>query len=233
MKKCSYCGAEYPDDAVACVIDQTPFGEIPREPATPIKLPPFGIFSERKIPISLTLVSYVFFVTGAGLFAAIGFLAFMIVFLAGDYGSSHILISCVIGGVLAISAVCCLLMFPIVMLIACVIFAVGFTLYEIVTHGGSVAILSRLGEVTAAILFVYISRGIRMSIRGWRTCALVFIWFEFAFVAFSIVQHFLTKGHQQLGWTTKDWLECALGVIVLAWQYRVLTRPDVRDLFGV
>jgi hypothetical protein len=100
MKKCSYCGAEYPDDAVACVIDQTPFGEIPREPATPIKLPPFGIFSERKIPISLTLVSYLFFVTGAGLFAAIGFLAFMIVFLAGDYGSSHILISCVIGGVL-------------------------------------------------------------------------------------------------------------------------------------
>ena len=25
MKKCSYCGAEYPDDVVACPIDQTPF----------------------------------------------------------------------------------------------------------------------------------------------------------------------------------------------------------------
>jgi len=25
MKKCSYCGAEYPDDAVVCVVDQTPF----------------------------------------------------------------------------------------------------------------------------------------------------------------------------------------------------------------
>jgi hypothetical protein len=25
MKKCSYCGAEYPDDAVVCPIDQTPF----------------------------------------------------------------------------------------------------------------------------------------------------------------------------------------------------------------
>jgi hypothetical protein len=24
MKKCSYCGAEYPDDAVTCAIDQTP-----------------------------------------------------------------------------------------------------------------------------------------------------------------------------------------------------------------
>jgi hypothetical protein len=29
MKKCSYCGAEYPDDATACAIDQTPFDNSP------------------------------------------------------------------------------------------------------------------------------------------------------------------------------------------------------------
>lgn len=27
MKKCPYCGAEYPDDATVCAIDQTPFEE--------------------------------------------------------------------------------------------------------------------------------------------------------------------------------------------------------------
>src|SRR6201994_1777608 len=34
MKKCSYCGAEYPDDAVMCPIDHTPF-ESPAEPPPP------------------------------------------------------------------------------------------------------------------------------------------------------------------------------------------------------
>ena len=36
MKKCPYCGAEYPDDVVACAIDQTPF-EVskPAPPAPP------------------------------------------------------------------------------------------------------------------------------------------------------------------------------------------------------
>jgi hypothetical protein len=28
MKKCSYCGAEYPDDLVACPVDQTPFEKV-------------------------------------------------------------------------------------------------------------------------------------------------------------------------------------------------------------
>jgi hypothetical protein len=34
MKKCSYCGAEYPDDAVMCPVDHTPL-ERPAEPPPP------------------------------------------------------------------------------------------------------------------------------------------------------------------------------------------------------
>jgi hypothetical protein len=36
MKKCSYCGAEYPDDAVMCTVDHTPFAS-PAEPPPPPK----------------------------------------------------------------------------------------------------------------------------------------------------------------------------------------------------
>ena len=36
MKKCPYCGAEYPDDATVCAIDQTPFEEeTPRSSENP------------------------------------------------------------------------------------------------------------------------------------------------------------------------------------------------------
>ncbi len=60
MKKCSYCGAEYPDDAVMCPIDQTPFEEAPSEVA--FAHPPIV---KRKIPGSLAVVSYLFFAQGA------------------------------------------------------------------------------------------------------------------------------------------------------------------------
>ena len=39
MKTCPYCGAEYPDDARACAIDQTPL-DAPNQPASAAPPPP-------------------------------------------------------------------------------------------------------------------------------------------------------------------------------------------------
>lgn len=39
MKTCSYCGAEYPDDAVMCATDHTPFPQPPSAPSHDPKVP--------------------------------------------------------------------------------------------------------------------------------------------------------------------------------------------------
>jgi hypothetical protein len=59
MKQCSYCGAEYPDDAIVCAIDQTPFDKI-----CLAENPPVAPAIKRKIPIPLSIVSYCFFASG-------------------------------------------------------------------------------------------------------------------------------------------------------------------------
>jgi hypothetical protein len=38
MKTCPYCGAEYPDDAVMCTIDHTPFEQLSKPPAPETKM---------------------------------------------------------------------------------------------------------------------------------------------------------------------------------------------------
>ena len=58
MKKCSYCGAEYPDDAVVCPIDHTPF-EPPAEPPPPkarepeYRFPPLSADDRQKDFVTL------------------------------------------------------------------------------------------------------------------------------------------------------------------------------------
>jgi hypothetical protein len=58
MKKCSYCGAEYPDDAVMCAIDHMPF-ERPAEPPPPepkrpeYRFPPISAEDRQKDFVTL------------------------------------------------------------------------------------------------------------------------------------------------------------------------------------
>ncbi len=56
MKKCSYCGAEYPDDVTACVTDQTPL-EQPHFKTTATISPATGEKSEA-ITANLTFPDY-------------------------------------------------------------------------------------------------------------------------------------------------------------------------------
>lgn len=91
-------------------------------------------------------------------------------------------------------------------------------------------------------LGLFVGIGLLRFSRGWRTCALVFLWIAlislpavalvFLFVAQSINYTFLW---QKIGEGPRG-----IGVAMVAalfalvwWQYRVLTRPDIRKLFGL
>jgi hypothetical protein len=50
MKKCSYCGAEYPDDAVICAVDHTPFERPAGLPGTEASEPPEPKEPEYRFP---------------------------------------------------------------------------------------------------------------------------------------------------------------------------------------
>jgi predicted amidophosphoribosyltransferase len=62
MKKCSYCGAEYPDDATVCAVDQTPFDgahleEVPKvAPAT--KFNPNKPLNDQHLAFQPILAAY-------------------------------------------------------------------------------------------------------------------------------------------------------------------------------
>jgi hypothetical protein len=92
------------------------------------------------------------------------------------------------------------------------------------------------------VLGLFIGPGLLALKRGWRTCALVFLWIAMIGVPIIAVLmlgvsrplDFSVFG-QKVGEVSKEiGLAVAVVVFVLSvWQYRVLTRSDVRALFGV
>jgi hypothetical protein len=183
MKRCPYCGREHSDDATECEIDQTPLDEeVQRLESVPKGAPRFGIFSEYRIPVSLLVVSYLFFLPAATCFAFIAFIVICL-FLSSPSAVSDFL-------------------FP-----ACAI-AMGI-----------------------GIFFVCLSRGLRRCSRGWRIAALVFIWLGFIEMMVYIGKYIVTQKTPRHETAMEFWLELALSFLLLLWEYRVLTRPDIRDLF--
>src|SRR5689334_2611278 len=86
MKKCSYCGAEYPDDETECAIDMTPFANASSDAPPGLELPKFAVFSEHKIPASLAVLSYIYFLPAALCFAYLAFFMCLLVY-SGSAGS--------------------------------------------------------------------------------------------------------------------------------------------------
>lgn len=60
MKRCSYCGKTYPDDATICAIDQTPLEDAEPPKRRIVRGVYLAVPRARKIPVSLLIVSYLF-----------------------------------------------------------------------------------------------------------------------------------------------------------------------------
>jgi hypothetical protein len=115
--------------------------------------------------------------------------------------------------------------------------------------GGLSSAIDVLIRLTQGSLFLnlgvfglFIGLGLLRYSRGWRTCALAFLWL--AMIGFPLAAVVMLATDQPLryavsGLETGD-VPKALGVAVAVggfalalWQYWVLTRPRVRRLFGV
>lgn len=115
--------------------------------------------------------------------------------------------------------------------------------------GGISAIIEILVSLTHGninlnfgVLGLFIGIGLLRLRRGWRTCGLVFTWL--GLVGVPLIALFFL-GHsgpldfkifgQEVGHAPKEFglVLCVALFALLVWQYRVLTRPDVRELFGL
>ncbi|MHC4214426.1 MAG: hypothetical protein ACYSWP_13760 [Planctomycetota bacterium] len=97
-------------------------------------------------------------------------------------------------------------------------------------------------NINFGVLGLFIGPGLLRLKRGWRTCALVFIWIALIFLPIFTIFMLSHSGPldfkvfgQKVGHIPKE-VGLVISVLLFLfslWQYRVLTRPDVRRLFGV
>jgi hypothetical protein len=97
-------------------------------------------------------------------------------------------------------------------------------------------------NINFGVLGLFIGPGLLRLRRGWRTCALVFLWIAMIGVPIIAVLFLTSSGPvdfvlfgQKVGHASKEFCIAIVAVVfaLAVWQYRVLTRPDVRRLFGV
>lgn len=93
--------------------------------------------------------------------------------------------------------------------------------------------LSMLLSVLLVQIFFwfFLSRGLRHCSRGWRMCALVIIWLGFGSIGIEVIRLLLVKRIPHSQTFLEFGLSAILSCGLLAWQYWVLTRSDIRKLF--
>jgi hypothetical protein len=192
MKKCPYCGAENADDADMCFIDHTPLDKTTSVQTLPAAADAdaghsrihFAWVSEEKIPVSLIILSYLYFLP-AGI--VLGLLISMATL--GIYTTD---------------------------------FSVMVALWDWILAG-----------LMLVIFFTCLSRGLRRCSRGWRMCTLVMIGLGALYQLWLLASSVLYVRNTPHETVLEFYLQCGLSMLILLWQYRVLTRPDIKDLFGV
>ncbi|MEN8127879.1 MAG: hypothetical protein ABFR90_08770 [Planctomycetota bacterium] len=128
---------------------------------------------------------------------------------------------------------------PISLKIVAWLFIIGgiFAVLEVI-----VSLMHSHININFGVLGLFIGPGLLHLRSGWRTCALVFIWLALILVPIAAVFMLTTTGPldfmifgQKAGHVGKG-VGFSVAVFIFAltfWQYRVLTRLDVRRLFGV
>ncbi len=97
-------------------------------------------------------------------------------------------------------------------------------------------------SINTGVLGLFIGFGLLRLSKGWRTCGLVFTWISLVgipiigliFLSYSGPLDLNVYG-QTVGHVPKGVGLVAIAAILVftVWQYRVLTRPEVRELFGL
>jgi len=128
---------------------------------------------------------------------------------------------------------------PVSLIVVAILFILGgiSAVIEVV-----VSLMNSHININFGVLGLFIGPGLLRLSRGWRTCALVFLWIALIgipIIMIVIISHSaplnFTLFGQKVGHASKELglAVAAIVFVVVLWQYRVLTRPDVRALFGL
>ncbi|MFH5802851.1 hypothetical protein [Alienimonas sp. DA493] len=102
------------------------------------------------------------------------------------------------------------------------------------------ALLNGRISLNFGVLGLFIGPGLLRLSSGWRTCGLVLLWIEMILIPLAILALVASGGPLDVTLSGEPAGEApllvGLGVVgallaLVVWEYRVLTRPDVRRLF--